>query len=485
MRRSQGQAAAESMSAMANDSAERALLGAIMIDNSSLESVSRVLQPSDFFQRSNAEVYRAILGVVAAGMNADLVTVVSELENTSRLEQAGGAANLSSLLDGVPRVANAEHYATLVKKCSLRRQVAHAAEMLLASSGMEEPETLLADMAKISQAIASQSAAGNGHAQVGRTLTDFLLREFPEPDYLIDGLIARGNTSMIYAKPHHLKSYLALGLALEATRSCKALGHLPVPRPVRTIMVQIEDPPGQVQKVLRTFLHSRQFGSIDIQNFMLITRDELDVRGLQLFEALEGAARRFRADWIVLDVLRRLFPAGQSINDPKDAPLFLEQLDTMRMRVGAHVTLVHHDGKREGGDIFTSAMGSMYLISWAKSIIRLTNKAKSSQRSAVDCEFENGAGVSLDPMRLILEPEAAYPLVIRPIDDDDDISELQLKLGEEWTLRDLADARDVSKSNAWRLVKKWLDSTRIEKVAPSKPGKGGGMARFRFVTPLV
>src|ERR1017187_388962 len=101
--------------------AECSLLGAILIDGSLLSRVMPILMPKDFASEAYRCIYTAMLALADRGEAVDLVTVHSELEKTNRLERAGGAAVLSSLVDRVPDVENVESYARLVRESSLRR----------------------------------------------------------------------------------------------------------------------------------------------------------------------------------------------------------------------------------------------------------------------------------------------------------------------------------------------------------------------------
>jgi hypothetical protein len=463
--------------------AERAVLGSLLLRSEGFADCG--LKPNDFFLAPNREIFRAIAELAARNETADLVTVAAALEDSGKTDAAGGEGYLASLVDGVPRVANLHSYATILHNLSIRRQVLYAVEAIAERArqperlpGDESSGDLAADLrAAVTEITASSN--GNGSSALGMSLLEFLQRDYPEPDYLIDGVIPRGEATMVFAKPHHLKSFLTLGLALEASAPGKAMGALSVRKPVRTIAVQIEDPPGRVKRRVADLLLTEQYGRCDLRNVWVITRAELDPQRGDWMDRLLGSIERFKADWVILDVLRRFFPAGQDINSPGDAAAFLERVDRVRVGSGCAVTLVHHQAKRDGGDIFTSSMGSGYVSSWAKVSMWLTNLSRTAGRTSVDMEITSGVGLAPDPMRLVFEPAARFPLLLLSVADEDAIAELKLKMGDEWTLRDLAEARDIHKSNAWRMVKKWLDSGVVEKVRSAKPTRGG-MAHFRF-----
>lgn len=65
----------------------------------------------------------------------DLITLREELDRCGKLEAAGGSTYLASLVDGVPRVSNVEHYASIVRERALRREIIHATEGLQKAAG--------------------------------------------------------------------------------------------------------------------------------------------------------------------------------------------------------------------------------------------------------------------------------------------------------------------------------------------------------------
>ena len=63
----------------------------------------------------------------SATMPIDLVTLKEELARTGELDEVGGPAYIASLTDGVPRSANVEYYARIVKEKSTLRQLIQSA----------------------------------------------------------------------------------------------------------------------------------------------------------------------------------------------------------------------------------------------------------------------------------------------------------------------------------------------------------------------
>lgn len=113
-----------------NLEAERAVLGACMLSRDAIEVAAGILLGADFFRRAHGMIFDAIVALHEKGGEADLVTVKARLGKD--LEEVGGPAYLSSLLDGVPRSTNTEHYAGLVKSAALSRQQIYIATKLTA-----------------------------------------------------------------------------------------------------------------------------------------------------------------------------------------------------------------------------------------------------------------------------------------------------------------------------------------------------------------
>src|SRR5262249_30260585 len=91
--------------------AEQSVLGAILLGNQTLNSIIPILQEQDFCRDSHRRIYRAILNLTEGSSAVDPVTLKDQLTKSGDLEAAGGLGYIASLLDGVPRLVNAEHHA--------------------------------------------------------------------------------------------------------------------------------------------------------------------------------------------------------------------------------------------------------------------------------------------------------------------------------------------------------------------------------------
>jgi replicative DNA helicase len=113
-----------------NLEAERSILGAILLDNHTLNTAVEKLRSDDFFLDPHRRIFQHMIALGEAQQAIDLVTLTEDLHRRGELEATGGAAYLAALLDGVPRVSNVEHYARIVKEKSVLRSLAHSAQAI-------------------------------------------------------------------------------------------------------------------------------------------------------------------------------------------------------------------------------------------------------------------------------------------------------------------------------------------------------------------
>jgi hypothetical protein len=106
-----------------NLEAEQAVLGAILTAERLLVEVAALLEEADFYRPAHRTIWRAILRLADRGDPTDPVTVLGELDHTDELAEVGGGPFLHTLLQAVPTVANAAHYARLVAETAHRRRI--------------------------------------------------------------------------------------------------------------------------------------------------------------------------------------------------------------------------------------------------------------------------------------------------------------------------------------------------------------------------
>jgi len=132
-----------------NLEAEKSVLGAILIHNEAFNHAAELIDSRDFFRDAHRRIFDRMVALSERNDAIDLVTLKDELQRAGELEEVGGPAYIASLADGVPRSANVEHYARIVKEKATLRSVIHAANRILADAYQaEEDADLILDGAE-------------------------------------------------------------------------------------------------------------------------------------------------------------------------------------------------------------------------------------------------------------------------------------------------------------------------------------------------
>jgi replicative DNA helicase len=110
--------------------AEEAVNGSLLIDGQAIFSTSILLRAEDFYSEQNRWIYEACLSLYKRGEAINQITVAQELERQGRLEKSGGNTYLGRLISVVPTSLDIEHYAQIVYRLSLMRQLISAADRI-------------------------------------------------------------------------------------------------------------------------------------------------------------------------------------------------------------------------------------------------------------------------------------------------------------------------------------------------------------------
>ncbi len=218
----------------ANPEAEEAILGSLLIDPDAVIKVASFLEADDFYREKNGWIYQAILDLHERREPADFVTLVDELERRNILQEVGGAAYITALINSVPSAVYVEHYGHIVERTAVLRRLIGAAGQI-AALAYEDSDDVDETVDRAEQLI-----FGVSERRVRRDLTpvskimhnvvdriDFLHRHqgdvlgvptgFTKLDKLLGGF-QRSDLVILAARPSVGKTSLALNFALNAAR---------------------------------------------------------------------------------------------------------------------------------------------------------------------------------------------------------------------------------------------------------------------------
>jgi replicative DNA helicase len=109
---------------------EQSTLGAMMMERDAIARAIESLSADDFYRELHRKIFMVIIGLFDKGEPVDLITVVEELRRKGQLEEVGGAAYLTALIEACPSAANVESYAKVVVEKSVLRQLLKASEAI-------------------------------------------------------------------------------------------------------------------------------------------------------------------------------------------------------------------------------------------------------------------------------------------------------------------------------------------------------------------
>ncbi|MCS7221908.1 MAG: replicative DNA helicase [Anaerolineae bacterium] len=111
----------------ANPEAEEAVLGSILIDPDAIIKVAPTLRADDFYLEKHRWIYQAALDLYERRQPPDFITICDELERRGQLQEVGGPAYITELINAVPTAFHVEHYASIVERTSILRRLISAA----------------------------------------------------------------------------------------------------------------------------------------------------------------------------------------------------------------------------------------------------------------------------------------------------------------------------------------------------------------------
>ncbi len=217
-----------------NIEAEESVLGSLLIDPDAVLRISTFLQSPDFFVERHNWIYEAILDLHEQRKPADLVTLSDELERRNQLEEIGGAAFLTGLMNVTPTSIHVEFYARIVERTAvLRRLIGAAGEIAqLAYQDTEDVEEVVDRAEEIIFGI-SERRVDNDLRSIRHVLDQYYNRieylfehqgeivgiptGLADLDKLLGGL-QRSDMVVMAGRPGMGKTSLALSIALQSAR---------------------------------------------------------------------------------------------------------------------------------------------------------------------------------------------------------------------------------------------------------------------------
>lgn len=217
-----------------NIEAEQSVLGSILIDRDAIVRVAGFLKPEDYYREAHRTIFQAALDLFERREPADFVLLCDELERRGRLEQVGGPAYLTSLINMVPTAVNVEYYGHIVERCAiLRRLISAAGQIAGIAYDTQHDAELAVDKAEQVLFALTQRRRAREFVAISEVLENY----FDQIDYIhqhrgqafgvptgfreldkLTGGLQRSDLIILAARPGMGKTSFALNMALHAAQ---------------------------------------------------------------------------------------------------------------------------------------------------------------------------------------------------------------------------------------------------------------------------
>ena len=125
--------------------AEEAVNGSLLIDGKAVYEIATFLRPEDFYSPANRSIYQSCLNLYQRDEAINKITISQELTRLGDLEKSGNLAYLSHLASIVPTSLEILHFARIVQRLSVMRQLIIASDKIadIGYGGEADPVTAL------------------------------------------------------------------------------------------------------------------------------------------------------------------------------------------------------------------------------------------------------------------------------------------------------------------------------------------------------
>lgn len=224
-----------------SDEAEKAVLGALLLNDEYMHQVSEFLLPTDFYHNAHRVIYQVMLDLVAQEKRIDIITLQDQLTKAEQLEQVGGIIYLMALQEDIPSVGLISQHAKIIKEKAVLRELIHSATQIIGTCYAQDDKEIDAVLDQAEQTIMqiankrSQQSFVQLNIWLKKTfvhLTDIRksrkgITGVPTGYHKLDAMTSGwqpGDFVVLAARPSMGKTALSLSLAMNAAQSGACVG---------------------------------------------------------------------------------------------------------------------------------------------------------------------------------------------------------------------------------------------------------------------
>lgn len=464
---------------------ERAILGAILLDNSLVNQAVELVRADDFYVRAHQLVFSAMVSMGERGVEINPILLGEELRRDGWFELVGGVAFISELTYGLPRCTNVAAYVEIVNGHSLSRRVAKVGSKLTAEALEAEdgPDALLERVHEYVSALDAESArVGVRRSRLLTSFAEFMTTDFDDGEEVAFHA-RRGEVVLVQSVTNHGKSTFIRNSSLALATGAEFQPAVERGEPRRVLLLNLEGSAGWFQNDLRVM--TRDFTSREIElvreNFLPAHAPLLDGEQMTLsrhMRALEGATRaRGGVDVLIVDTASAAFSIRNENDNAEVANCVMKPLVKLARRLNCLAVLVHHVGKAkaEEGAAREQAHRGRGASAWgdfSTSIFNLDADPNDKERVTVTCAKRKNGGDYERVLRLDRERRwfrATDETPAKPVTNDDLVLEAIERSGLSQISTGAVEeslAGKVSRNTVGNCLKRLLERGKVSKVRP-------------------
>jgi replicative DNA helicase len=349
-----------------NDSdAEEAVIGSLLIDGAAVFQISDFLQPADFYYETKRWLYEACIALYQRNEAINQITVAQELTHRDRLESCGGTAHLSYLMSICPTSMDIEHYARIVYRLSIMRQMISAGDNISAIGYQASPDVEDSLAKAESILFGLRRTQGTGELTHIRQVLDkyfeetpetteeraedlpYVLSSFPGLDEFLGGF-QRADLVIVAGRPSMGKTSLALNIARNAAvehRACVALFSLEMARD-SLVMRLLSSESGVNSRRMRFGHHNEEEERQVMEATGILSDSPIFIDDTPMIRMAEMRSKALRLnfergiDMVILDYLQLMQGEGRNENRVNEISYISRALKALARELNAPVLAV-------------------------------------------------------------------------------------------------------------------------------------------------
>lgn len=341
--------------------AERAVLGALLLNDELIHTTSALLRADDFYSITHKIIYQCMLDLVQQGKRVDLVTLQDALTIQATLDAVGGVVYLISLQEDIPALGLVKQHAQIVKEKSVLRDLIDSATSIVSNCYNQDDKGIdvVLDEAEKTIFDISNKRTRNGFVQLDiwlkktfQHLSDIKSHSkgvtgiptgYKKLDAMTSGF-QNGDFVVLAARPSMGKTALALCLAQQAALDGYSVGIFSLEMSAEQLTLRLLSSESGIS------LHNIRNGTISSQEWLELTSVAGRLAEMKIFiddtamldiMELRTKARKLKADhglqFIVIDYLQLLHSPKKHENRHQEVSEISRSLKGLAKELGVPI----------------------------------------------------------------------------------------------------------------------------------------------------